>query len=61
LFDEAPPAVPETQFHANRYFDTLRRYFRLGAGISYTPSDKRSVLSYLLSPITRLSERAFRE
>jgi ATP-binding cassette subfamily C protein LapB len=40
------------------------RKLAIGAGMTADVSllgDKRSVLSYLLSPITRLSERAFRE
>jgi iron complex outermembrane receptor protein len=32
LFDKAPPAAPETQFYTNPiYFDTIGRYFRIGA------------------------------
>ena len=34
LFDKDPPAAPETQFYTNPvYFDTLGRYFRIGARI----------------------------
>ncbi len=34
LFDKAPPAAPETQFYTNPvYFDTLGRYFRIGARV----------------------------
>jgi outer membrane receptor protein involved in Fe transport len=34
LFDKDPPAAPETQFYTNPvYFDTLGRYFRLGARV----------------------------
>ena len=32
LFNRAPPAAPETQFYTNpTYFDTIGRYYRLGA------------------------------
>jgi iron complex outermembrane receptor protein len=32
LFDKAPPAAPETQFYTNPiYFDTIGRYYRVGA------------------------------
>jgi len=40
------------------------RKLAIGSGMVADVSllgDKRSVLSYLLTPITRLSERAFRE
>jgi outer membrane receptor protein involved in Fe transport len=36
LFDRAPPAAPETQFYTNPvYFDTIGRYFRVGARYKY--------------------------
>jgi outer membrane receptor protein involved in Fe transport len=36
LFDRAPPAAPETQFYTNpTYFDTIGRYFRLGARFQF--------------------------
>lgn len=36
LFDRAPPAAPETQFYTNpTYFDTIGRYFRVGARYKY--------------------------
>lgn len=34
LFDQDPPAAPETQFYTNPvYFDTLGRYYRVGARV----------------------------
>lgn len=34
LFDRDPPAAPETQFYTNPiYFDTIGRYFRVGARV----------------------------
>ena len=34
LFDQAPPAAPETQFYTNPvYFDTIGRYYRIGARV----------------------------
>ncbi|MBT2187326.1 TonB-dependent receptor plug domain-containing protein [Sphingobium nicotianae] len=36
LFDRAPPAAPETQFYTNpTYFDTIGRYFRVGARFNF--------------------------
>ena len=36
LFDTDPPAAPETQFYTNPvYFDTLGRYYRVGARFKY--------------------------
>jgi len=36
LFDADPPAAPETQFYTNPvYFDTLGRYYRVGARFKY--------------------------
>jgi len=36
LFDRDPPAAPETQFYTNpTYFDTIGRYFRIGARYKY--------------------------
>jgi len=36
LFDKDPPAAPETQFYTNPiYYDTIGRYFRIGARVKY--------------------------
>ncbi|OJY66978.1 MAG: hypothetical protein BGP16_17315 [Sphingobium sp. 66-54] len=36
LFDRDPPPAPETQFYTNpTYFDTIGRYFRIGARYKY--------------------------
>ena len=49
---------------SNALKDRQGRPLPIGTGMVADVSllgDKRSVLSYILSPITRLSERAFRE